>query len=337
MNPAHRVEDLWFEDGNLVIEAGNSQFRVYRGVLAARSPVFQDMLSFPQPPDSELVEGCPVVRFYDSAAEVTAFLKSIFDSGFFLPYPFPTDFDTVAGTLRLSHKYEVDYLRRRALVHLASYYPTALSDFDEVWGGSQSPLKRPSWNRPTLSAYRIFVIQLAREVDALWILPSAFYSLAFSFVAQDIGIFHGTIYNGVPTSLSQEDQKAVMMGYRMQCTSTVEDVLRFLFSPVDVEGCTSTPECHKLRLEALTIHRGFRKFGTHNPLFLWNWDEWGLLNDLCPTCLSVLKHTHEEARQKFWDDLPAIYGLPQWEKLEEMRSDAIGADLDIYSFDTLSN
>ncbi|KAJ7700677.1 hypothetical protein B0H17DRAFT_882729, partial [Mycena rosella] len=74
----HRVEELWFEDGNLVLQAGNSQFRLHRSILAARSPVFQDMLSFPQPPESELVEGCPLVRLPDAESEVTVFLKAIF-------------------------------------------------------------------------------------------------------------------------------------------------------------------------------------------------------------------------------------------------------------------
>jgi hypothetical protein len=86
IQPQH-VQELWFDDGNIVIQAGNRQFRVYRGVLAARSTVFQDMLSFPQPPDSELVEGCPLVQLHDSTAEVTVLLKAIFDSGwvFLLP------------------------------------------------------------------------------------------------------------------------------------------------------------------------------------------------------------------------------------------------------------
>jgi hypothetical protein len=76
---AQRVPGLWFEDGSLVIQAGTSQFRVYRGTLAARSPVFQDMLSFPQPPNADLVDGCPVVRLPDAATEVTSFLKALFE------------------------------------------------------------------------------------------------------------------------------------------------------------------------------------------------------------------------------------------------------------------
>jgi hypothetical protein len=36
------------------------------------------MLSFPQPADAELVEGCPLVRLLDPDVEVTPFLKAIF-------------------------------------------------------------------------------------------------------------------------------------------------------------------------------------------------------------------------------------------------------------------
>jgi hypothetical protein len=70
---ARRVRDLWFEDGNIIIQAGNSQFRLYRGILSARSPVFHDMLAIPQPPDCELVDGCPIVRLPDPESQVTPF------------------------------------------------------------------------------------------------------------------------------------------------------------------------------------------------------------------------------------------------------------------------
>ncbi|KAJ7761196.1 hypothetical protein DFH07DRAFT_883716, partial [Mycena maculata] len=122
-NELQRIQDLWLEDGNIVIQAETSnQFRVYRGVLAARSPVFRDMFSFPQPPDPELVDGCPLVSLPDPAPHVTVFLRAIFDSSFFGAFSAPTEYSIIVGCLRLSHKYEVDYLRRRALVHLSSGY-----------------------------------------------------------------------------------------------------------------------------------------------------------------------------------------------------------------------
>jgi hypothetical protein len=79
-NTPTRVEELWFSDGGLVVQAEQSLFRVSGGILAARSPVFKDMLSFTQPPDAETIEGCPVVRLPDRAADITVFFRAIFDS-----------------------------------------------------------------------------------------------------------------------------------------------------------------------------------------------------------------------------------------------------------------
>ncbi|KAJ7111636.1 hypothetical protein C8R43DRAFT_852582, partial [Mycena crocata] len=121
-----RVDSLWFPDGNIVLCAHNVLFRVFRGILAARSPVFADMLAFPQPEDAEVVDGCPVLRLDDSAADTMYFLKALFDYEFFAPYPAKTDFDAIHGILRLGTKYRVEPLRRRALQHLSSAHPTSL-------------------------------------------------------------------------------------------------------------------------------------------------------------------------------------------------------------------
>ena len=72
---------LWFDDGSIVLQAESTQFRVYRGILAANSPVFKDMFSLPQPNGEELVEGCPVVTLHDSAVDMGHFLRSIHDAG----------------------------------------------------------------------------------------------------------------------------------------------------------------------------------------------------------------------------------------------------------------
>lgn len=78
---AERVEDLWFEDGNLILQAENSLFRIYSGFLAARSSVFRDMLAFPPPAEGNpMMDGCHIVTVYDSAKDMTVFLKAIMDS-----------------------------------------------------------------------------------------------------------------------------------------------------------------------------------------------------------------------------------------------------------------
>lgn len=73
-----RRSDPWFNDGTIVIQAESMQFRVYRGILAASSPIFSDMFSIPQPPDnSESVEGCAVVHVSDSAEDWQYVLKAL--------------------------------------------------------------------------------------------------------------------------------------------------------------------------------------------------------------------------------------------------------------------
>ncbi|KAJ7232025.1 hypothetical protein B0H12DRAFT_1029158 [Mycena haematopus] len=129
-NTPTRVERLWFEDGSLVVQAEQSLFRVIRTVLAACSPVFNVMLAFTPPPDAETLDGCPLVRLPDSAQDVTCFLRAIFDSSFFEFYPCQVSFEDALSITRLSHKYAVDYLLRRALVHLSHEFPTTLSAYD---------------------------------------------------------------------------------------------------------------------------------------------------------------------------------------------------------------
>ncbi|KAJ7490865.1 hypothetical protein FB451DRAFT_1124420 [Mycena latifolia] len=333
-NAPQRRQELWFEDGNLVIQAGNSQFRVYRGTLAARSAVFQDMLSFPQPPDSELVEGCPLVRLQDAEIEVSEFLKAIFVPEYFPPFPYRTKFDVLVGCLRLSHKYEVDYLRRRALVHLSSAYRTTLSEWDSSldFGGNTNLTRGRtsdvvSCSFPIGIAAKISVVQLAREVEALWVLPLAFYLLSFSF--RDIGraLLEENVYQDRPTALCPQDRASLLSGYQIQLNSSTADILRFLSHPLEIEGCLTPTQCATRRLAAVESSREMIREYPSAPINIWNEDDWELLDNVCPACLAMLQQTHKDARQAFWNKLPGIYDLPPWEELEKMKVAAIGSNL----------
>ncbi|KAJ7142088.1 hypothetical protein C8R43DRAFT_1109255 [Mycena crocata] len=330
-NEPQRVQELWFQDGNLVIQAGKSLFRVYRGILATHSPVFEDMLSFPQPPDSELVDGCPLVRLPDASNEVAVFLKALLNPQFFLPFPAPTQYDTIAGCLRLSHKYGVDFLRRRALVHFSSAYTTLLSEWDVLPVDSAAPPLPPltSWQNPSNPAFNLHFIQLSREVDALWLLPLGFYRLsaALSYSALGRDIFHGAIYNDIPASLSIQDQDTFLKRHIIQCSSTTADIMRFLSHPVEIEGCTSSTLCLVKRLRAVESSREMLRANPSIPLDVWDSGDWETLTDLCPICFRVLEKAHKHARVEFWDTLPEMYDLPPWEELEKMKTAAIGTSM----------
>ncbi|KAK7036027.1 BTB domain-containing protein, partial [Favolaschia claudopus] len=319
------LPEVWFEDGNIVIRAENTQFRVYRGVLAAKSPVFQDMFSIFQPIDSETVDGCPLIRLPDVAtAEVAVFLKAIFDSAFFETYPSPSRIEHIIGILRLSHKYNVEYLKRRALTHLSAAFPTERTAFRAERGELWDTIPR---NPPPYMS----IIQLAREVEALWILPSAFYELVDACAeAQDLleCIREQVVYNGRTIQLSEEDKAALLEGYLAQLNAGPSEMMRFLHQNLDIIGCTNPLRCLKSRMRAIEIVRLDRSANVKglrlDPLLLWDSDDdWERLDALCSRCILSLKLTHSEAQQAFWDQLPQMFGLPPWEALLVMKTNAM--------------
>lgn len=72
--------DVWFSDGSVVLRAGDTLFRVFSGILALQSSVFNDLFTLPQPlDDSESFDGCPLITLQDGEKELEDFLRVIHD------------------------------------------------------------------------------------------------------------------------------------------------------------------------------------------------------------------------------------------------------------------
>lgn len=81
-----RSQDVWYDDGNIVIQTENIVFKVFRGILASNSAVFSDMFSVPQPTNEaitgpDMYDSCPLVQIYDTPEDTRHFLKAIHDAG----------------------------------------------------------------------------------------------------------------------------------------------------------------------------------------------------------------------------------------------------------------
>jgi hypothetical protein len=190
--------DLWFCDGSIILRAEDTLFRVHKSQLARHSPFFRDLFSLPQPSADNTtssptvvangnaplqidttneIEGCPVLRLYDTAEDVENLLMALYDGPNFGKND-PADFRMVSGILRLSTKYLVDSLRTKALVHLSRAWPTSLKGWD-----AREDLARADEMQSGLGMSNIYpspadVIILAREINAPSLLPSAFYDLS---------------------------------------------------------------------------------------------------------------------------------------------------------------
>jgi hypothetical protein len=72
---------VWYGDGNLVLQADNTLFKVHRDVLAARSEVFASMLSVPQPPNFSTegnADGWVVVHLSDTSVDIEHALRAVY-------------------------------------------------------------------------------------------------------------------------------------------------------------------------------------------------------------------------------------------------------------------
>ncbi|KAF8993483.1 hypothetical protein BDQ17DRAFT_1368197 [Cyathus striatus] len=294
-NQTIRSKSLWFADGNLIIHAPPVQFKVYAGILAARSAVFNDMLSFPPPPEgNEVVDGCVVVRLFgDDPGEVRWFLKAILDSSFFEPPPTPTTLPIIRAILRLSRKYSVPYLYTRALAHLHSTFPTTL----QAWRARDT-----TRTIPPIDNTPFVTLQLAREFGLDWIVPSVVYCIcshplektqkgAVWDPPKEVGEEwvrveeKGEGEEGKTVLLDGDDRDmAVSCGLSL-CSCRIGRVSRWLFARI--VGSIAYASLNPLS-------------PTTRPVFV---------GGLCPPCREVFKRECERLAGEMWDALPRFVGL----------------------------
>lgn len=243
-----RHPDLWFSDGSVVLRAENTLFRVHISQLSRHSAFFRDLFSLPQPmlkrqrstsstvdvDEGMQMEGCPVIVLHDAAQDVGNLLTALYD-GPYVPFPShhpkprshfdsnfgsndQSDFTITSGILRLSTKYLIDSLRSKALAHLSLAWPLELKAWDAREDAARYEVD-PEYGVNTSQRYPspIAVINLANEINAPSLLPSAFYDLSrysytqiFEHASADDGT-SSPLYSG-PSTLSPSDMQKLALG-----------------------------------------------------------------------------------------------------------------------------
>jgi hypothetical protein len=353
-----KIEDcLWFHDGNIILQAGFSLFKLHTSILGARSGVLDKFLNWGQVSESSaatFLEGCVldgyrVVRLSDDGQDARYFFLAIYDSGsvltsfpsldasfwsiiflvgyfifltaalfhrFFERPPAHTSYEVVLAILKLSTKYEVAYLRKRALAHLFLSYPLTLDQWDQRQKVSTlgAELDIDAW--PGSTSKTLKVIEAAKNLKAPWILPGAYYDLAT--VSLEV-LFNDPKWNDGTINIDTKND--ILIGYHKQTNATRSQMLEFLYSN-PLERCIQKDVCGE---ERRRLYCTTQEWSVTKPLEVMVDGDWEyFLGDLCGLCLEVSKVQFQRARKEFWEKLPEIFGLPKWEVLVRMYGEAVG-------------
>ncbi|KAJ7257556.1 hypothetical protein B0H12DRAFT_1049457 [Mycena haematopus] len=268
----------------------------------------RDMVEIPQSTtddDMDVVDGCLVVRLYESAADFEIFLRAIFDSSTFMPWPASADTAVIAGILRLSHKYNVGYLHHRALKHLTRY------DLVSTYLWRRDLCSFPACNASTPRELLI-IIKAITEVRAAWLLPAAYYD-AFVAGAHLLPLTAIEGHESIVRTLVVGSHKIVSNTAQISAfTSVTAGAL-----------CTDARSCANVRGNYLANLLQALSNGVVSPIHYYSRSGYRANSALCDACFTASLPAYNAAMSTFWDELPAYFGLPSWAELNRMKQDAL--------------
>ncbi|KDR69924.1 hypothetical protein GALMADRAFT_897108 [Galerina marginata CBS 339.88] len=294
-----KVMALWFDDADVVFQAGQKLFRVHRSILSARSAIFRDMFSMPPPaPENasseSTVEGCTLIKLPDDAFDVYNFFLAIFDASFFEPPPAVPALGDLAGILRLSHKYDVQFLRRRAVSHLNKLFPLEMgSSFRRANDPSESML------------FLLEVIEPAYIANVLWIIPIAF--LWVVHVKLD-STFKNEYWTKLPTFFQE-----LYLIFREKYYRDRDSIDPWIFS-LPTEGCPNPGRCSKSARLYMADYRKFVESSEKQQL-----TRKQLQSKFCADCASYAFLQSTATLKMRWNTFPIVLGLPNWATLAKQK------------------
>ncbi|KII84003.1 hypothetical protein PLICRDRAFT_702259 [Plicaturopsis crispa FD-325 SS-3] len=297
-----KSSEIWYKDGSIVLQAENTRFRVHSTVLAQNSPIFEDMLNIGESRGEDRVEGCPLVVLHDSAQDLESLLRALYDRTYFHT-KYTQSLRRIASVLRLGKKYEITHLYDDGFELLKKEYSYILWEWDRC---HLHPFRLPI----RYTGIVFDVINLARELDIMAILPAAFYVCIMHIKDGDILDGYTCLSTGQPQKLSSSDQKIAILGRQNAIALSMSTTFAWLDEHEMIDNCTDPDSC-SARFHAISDSL-WKPFPRCAALCKWDtqWED-----HMCADCIAFAKSRHSEGRQRFWEKLPGCFDLDPWAKL----------------------
>ncbi|KAJ7772110.1 hypothetical protein DFH07DRAFT_734473 [Mycena maculata] len=297
---------IWYDDGSVVLQAENTQFRLHWGVLAQHSSFFRDIKGLPQPPDQPTVEGCPVVELQDATGDVEYLLKALYSPTFLAESALP--FWAVAALIRLGRKYDFREVLDKTVERVTFENPATLEQYDACRSREGVYATRRIVPHPGIL---YDMLTMARENNLLSVLPCAY--LRATMTGSEAVWFHGIPRGDGTTALLEpiDLQKCVSGRHNLlQHQWNHGNTLEWLKTS-QYDDCTNPQWCGTWR------HGRLGEIATAGLLgAFWLPSLWANAVGLCERCRHRAQESMASGRKKMWDELPSFFTLPAWSELK---------------------
>ncbi|PPR06074.1 hypothetical protein CVT26_005280 [Gymnopilus dilepis] len=288
-----RNTNFWFDDGNIVLNAQGTLFRVHRGIIGRHAQVFKDMTSIPQPQTGQepSVEGCPLVPLDDDPEDWEHLLNVIYDCNTSSFSKDTWNLPVLTSVLRLGRKYAFDHLYGEALKRVKLGVPSTLETWDEMLDN----LYNAKADTPSKDD-AIDLLNVLLEFDVGSCLPVG-YAICLTFLTVE-EVFRGTPrQDGSIARLSAASIETLIVGrekiFESKHFKAFPDVL------IPGEDCSFPAGCRR-RSDCSPYPKA------HSALEPWEDIEW-----YCDQCKKRLIDHSRLHRQAIWSCLPFYFGSEQ--------------------------
>ncbi|RPD76881.1 hypothetical protein L226DRAFT_611295 [Lentinus tigrinus ALCF2SS1-7] len=219
-------DEFWFADGDLILVAGNVEFRVYKEPLLLHSSVLREMLdnqeaelaqnASPQPDRGD----CSKLLLSDPPDDVRHFLQGLFAGSVLRVGMIHPSYAELSAQIRLGHKYGVKQMVQSSVDYLQEHFPETTSPIKK-WEFKYR-FKPPGF-QPT---HAIGVVNLARLADAHSLLPASL--MACALLGQELTKGF-TRPDGTQETLSRDDLLRCVVGraaWTKACTTASHKVFQ---------------------------------------------------------------------------------------------------------------
>ncbi|PIL26499.1 hypothetical protein GSI_12257 [Ganoderma sinense ZZ0214-1] len=305
-----RHPEIWYDDGNLVLVAGQFAFRIYRGLIAGQSTVFSDLFASSTSSLDETFEECPVIHLFDSPQDLVHLLRILLPQSrihYHTPIESPTrTFDELFAVIRLAHKYNIPQVLEQALASLReSGFTTSFAAYSRLPSNPESALDP----RCDPGQHNIGVVNVARLIDAPSLLPVALYHC--TYLGSEL--FDGwTRDDGTIEHLSDADLR-LCVDARAVLVHAHTVLLFSVFDGTVSAGCAKRTRCaaglrdaQRVFVHAEALAQGYQ------PL-RYSWAEAVLMLEerkkVCGSCAREMLERAKNGQKEIFDKLPKIFGI----------------------------